>query len=114
MTARLVLDTATVQADRPMRVRDLVRHALRADVRFNSNLEGIRQGLRIAEAIGADAPAVDVVPGPFRVDEGDWEKLCDALRSPSPLAGMMAYPLSPGHACLPLIDQVLNASKAEP
>ena len=91
----------------PFSVANLVQYALRSDVRFNSNFEGIGKALRIAQAVPADNKASS-----FQLEEGDWLTVCDALRSPSPLAGMGPYPLVPGHACVPLIDRVLTAEPA--
>jgi len=109
MPSRVIEDTAEVMADRAYHVRDVVAYALSADVRFNANYEGMRLALRIAEACGEKGAR-----GPLSVDEGDWEALCNALRTPQPIAGRTAYMLAPAHAAVALVDQVLNAKRPEP
>jgi hypothetical protein len=89
-----------------MRVRDVIRHALRTDRRFNSGWEGIQLAQRIADACdGGDPP-----PGAsVRVDEGDWLKLCEALREPQPIGSFTPYLVAPAHACAPLLRLVFEA-----
>lgn len=111
MSRRKVEDSATVEAGpESFRVRHAIRHALRVDVRFNSGWEGIRQAARIEDG----CKLLELPGNPVLVDEGDWEKLCDALRSPSPLNGMAPYPLSPALSCVPLITLVLEAKREDP
>lgn len=101
---REILDSESVLAERPYRVRDIIFYALTIDQRFNNGFEGIRRGLRIVKAIDK----VETL-GEFCLDEGDWEVLCKALQEPAPIPGRTPYLLSPGYACLPLIELVLNA-----
>ncbi len=104
---RTIQDSVSIQVgSESMRVRHLIRHALRADVRFNSNFEGIRIAMRIEDACKSE-----VIGDAVYLDEGDWEKLCDSLKSPSPLNSMSAYPTAPAHASFPLLDLVFEAVK---
>jgi hypothetical protein len=107
MTARKIPFTQVEGGEKPFTVRDLISYALRIDVRFNSTYDGIGKALRIADAVKVKPGEMDNVD--LLVDEGDWQTVCDALKSPSPLSGNAPYPLAPGHACMPLVEAVLNA-----
>lgn len=111
MTARKIPYGFVFSGTTAFTVRDLLHHVLRSDVRFNSNYEGVGKALRVAEALKLKENASPETE--CALDDGDWQAMVDALKSPSPLAGMPAYPLSPAHACHPLIELVINAKKAE-
>lgn len=93
-----------VAPDGSFNVRELIQHAVRADRRFGSGFDGLRIGQRLSDAC---AGAAD---GPLLVETADWEKICEAVKQPAPIEGQPAYPLSPAHVCLPLIEAVLGAA----
>lgn len=104
MPARVIQDDLVIDAPSPVRVRQLIIHALKSDTRFNSSYEGLTLALRISESVAKT---------PLEIDEGDWEKLCEVIRNPQPMSGIPAYPVMPGHACVPMIGRVLNAERAK-
>lgn len=113
MGAIIIKDVEAVKLDNSpqgVTVRRLIDHVLCVDVRFNSGYDGMRVAGRISRAMG---PRDLSATGDFSLDEGDWQKVCDALRSPSPLNGMAPYPISPAHACQELVETVLDAKPKE-
>lgn len=103
---REVLDVASIDTGNggEVRVRNVIEHCLKHDVLFNSNWEAMRIATRIADAI---------TRSPILIDDGDWEKLCAALRNPNMIGGAPPYPVLPSYVCKSIVDQVLDAKQAE-
>jgi hypothetical protein len=93
------------QKARQFSTRDFIEHLIRTGRQFNSDLVGIRIGMRIGEACKRTAK------GPIAIDSQDWEVLAEASKSPSPVAGMPPYPLSPGSHCVPLVERIIDAKR---
>lgn len=89
-----------------LNTRQLIAHMVRSGRQFNSDYSGIRMGERIQAACELSTK------GPITLDSQDWETLCEAVKTPSPIAGTPAYPLSPASKCVPLVAAILEAKKA--
>lgn len=95
-----IVDGKTIENE--FRVRDFIRHIIRVGQQFNSNYDGMRLQGRIDESLDGS--------GILELEVGDWEKVCEAVKNPSPIQGFSSYPIQPSHKCIPFVVAILEAT----